>query len=210
LMVGLVLLLTLGPWLEDAGTLAHAIIYMLALAGFAAAIQAVGGGRRYAIAFVLLGSVTAALGMLAVTIGSPTWTASALVFYLVFATFTLIRVLRYVVARGAITIDKIYGALSVYLLAGFTWGGLYSLVELVHPESFQWAHPAHHDPKTLLHSFVYLSFVTLASLGYGDILPVTPQAPSLAMLDVIFANFYTVVIIARLVSGFEFGPAAEQ
>jgi len=55
----------------------------------------------------------------------------------------------------------------------------------------------------LLETFVYLSFVTIATLGYGDIAPVTPQARSLATLEAIFGTFYVVVIIARLVAGFE-------
>ena len=48
-----------------------------------------------------------------------------------------------------------------------------------------------------------MSFVTLASLGYGDVTPVTPEARSLAILEAIFGTFYVVVIIARLVAGYE-------
>ena len=69
--------------------------------------------------------------------------------------------------------------------------------------SFQWTQTAVYDPKTFFANFLYLSFVTLASLGYGDITPVTPEARSLALLEVMFGTFYVVVIIARLVSGFD-------
>src|SRR5262249_51808703 len=142
-------------------------------------------------------------GMLAETTNSTGWAVPALGLFIVFGTFTLVRVLGYVVRRGVITVDKIYGALSVYLLAGFTWGGVYALTELLNPGSFQWASAPERHTNTLLQTFVYLSFVTLASLGYGDITPVTPEARSLAMLEVIFGNFYVVVIIARLVAGFQ-------
>ena len=117
--------------------------------------------------------------------------------------FTLVPIFRYIVRAGAITIDKIYAAISVYLLAGFSWGGVYALVELLRPGSFQWTQTAVYDPKTFFANFLYLSFVTLASLGYGDITPVTPEARSLALLEVMFGTFYVVVIIARLVSGFD-------
>jgi voltage-gated potassium channel len=57
---------------------------------------------------------------------------------------------------------------------------------------------------------VYLSFVTLASLGYGEITPVTPEARSVALLEVIFGVFYLVVVIARLVAGFEPGTRRDR
>jgi Ion channel len=201
LMLGLLAVLAVGPWLE--GVRARVVLYLLEISVFASAVRAIGGGWRYSIPLFVLGLATLALGLLAMATGSPSWMEFAFGLYIAFAIVTLVRVLGYVMQPGTVTADKIYGALSVYLLAGFAWGGAYALTELLRPDSFQWTPASQRSSLTLLQSFVYLSFVTLATLGYGDIVPVTPQARSLALLEAIFGTFYVVVIIARLVAGLE-------
>jgi Ion channel len=200
LMVSLFATLAIAPWLDNVG--ARALIAALTTGSFASAVHAVGGGRGYALVTLALGTATLALGTIVQLTGSPEWAVPALSLFIVSGGFTLIRMLSYVVRPGAVIVDKIYAAVSVYLLAGFSWGGIYALTELLRPESFEWTHTGLEQPKTLLQSFVYLSFSTLASLGYGDITPVTPPARSLALLEVLFGTFYLVVIIARLVSAF--------
>jgi len=200
LMVALISTLAVGPWLEEVG--ARAVLFVLAGGAFVSAVQAVGGRRRAAV-IVALASATLVLALVTYARSSAAWGALALVAFVLSGVFTLVPIFRYIVRAGAITVDKIYAAIGVYLLAGFIWGGVYALVELLRPGSFQWTQTAVYDPKTFFANFLYLSFVTLASLGYGDITPVTPQARSLALLEVIFGTFYVVVIIARLVSGFD-------
>src|SRR5262249_2461269 len=153
---------------------------LLTTVSFVSAVQAVGGGWRYALVSIALGAATIALGAIVNLTGSARWAVPALSCFVASGVFTIVRMLTYVVRRGTVTNDKIYAALSVYLLAGFTWGGVYALTEILRPESFRWIHTGAEQPKTLLQGFVYLSFVTLASLGYSDISPSTPQARSLA------------------------------
>jgi hypothetical protein len=200
-MLGLLTTVAVGPWLEGLG--ARIVLYVLEISAFASAIYAVRGSRRYTIALLCLGTAALALSKVALATGSQKGVAFALCLFVAFGLFTLVPVLSYVVWPGPSTANKLYGALSVYLLAGFTWGGMYAIAELLHPGSFQWSSGRPPAPNTLLESFVYLSFVTIATLGYGDIVPVTPEARSLAMLESIFGTFYVVVIIARLVAGFE-------
>src|SRR5262249_60503322 len=103
------------------------------------------------------------------------------------------------------------GSFILYCRSRFTWGGFYSLIEVLRPGSFHMTHAVGgRHPKALLQSFVYLIFVTLASLGYGDITPITPEARSLALLEVIFGVFYLVVVIARLVAGFEVAARSDD
>ena len=201
LMIGLLATLAVGPWLEGVG--ARVLLYLLEISAFASAIYAVGGSRRYTIALLFLGTAALAFGKFAQVNGSPKGMAFALFLFVAFGLFTLVPVLSYVVRPGPVTPDKLYGALSVYLLAGFTWGGVYTMTELLSPGSFQWSSGRAPAPKTMLESFVYLSFVTIATLGFGDIAPATPEARSLAVLEAFFGTFYVVVIIARLVAGFE-------
>jgi hypothetical protein len=98
-----------------------------------------------------------------------------------------------------VTADKIYGALCVYLLIGLTWGFMFLTLEGVQPGSFSLGQGQPNgiakDPATL----VYFSFVTLSTVGYGDITPLSPPARSLAFMEAIIGQIYLAVLVARLV-----------
>lgn len=110
-------------------------------------------------------------------------------------------VLHQVFREGPITMQQIMGAVVVYLLLGLMWAFAYKLVELQRPGSFNSAgfSAVEHDfdPKTRL---IYFSFMTLTSVGYGDITPVHPTARSLAMLESLIGQLFPVILIARLVT----------
>ncbi|MHC1730319.1 MAG: potassium channel family protein [Syntrophobacteraceae bacterium] len=91
---------------------------------------------------------------------------------------------------------RIAGAVAIYLLLGLIWTRMYQLVELVSPGSFRI-----HEGETLnAGSLAYFSFVTLATLGYGDIVPTHIVARDLAVLEAIMGQLYMVILISRLVS----------
>jgi hypothetical protein len=89
----------------------------------------------------------------------------------------------------------IYGALSVYLLIGIAFAWLYGAIYLVHPDSFSGisAQDAHSP------SLIYFSFVTLTTLGYGDISPNNELVGSMATLEAFIGQVYLTVLVARLV-----------
>jgi hypothetical protein len=111
--------------------------------------------------------------------------------FLILATLVLIRVL----ARGEINLHRVQGAMAAYLLLGLAWGSAYELVLVLRPDAFRFAEP-HHDPMTLL----YYSFVTLTTVGYGDVTPLAPAARSLAIAEALIGQLFPAVLIARLVS----------
>ena len=117
----------------------------------------------------------------------------------IFFTFTACLLLADVLSKGAVTADKIYGALCVYLLIGLTWGFMFLILEGFQPGSFQFGQARlsgiEKDPATL----VYFSFVTLSTVGYGDITPLSPPARSLAFMEAIIGQIYLAVLVARLV-----------
>jgi hypothetical protein len=117
----------------------------------------------------------------------------------IFFIFTACLLLGDVLRKGAVTADKIYGALCVYLLIGLTWGFMFLTLEGVQPGSFQFGQARssgiEKDPATL----VYFSFVTLSTVGYGDITPLSPPARSLAFMEAIIGQIYLAVLVARLV-----------
>jgi len=92
----------------------------------------------------------------------------------------------------AVTAEKINAAICAYLFIGLIWAYLYSVIHTLQPGSFQIENPD-------LSRFVYYSFITLSTLGYGDITPLTPQAQSLAYVEAITGQIYLTVLVARLV-----------
>ena len=120
---------------------------------------------------------------------------------IVFLGMLSVVVLRQVFREGPITMQRIMGAVVVYLLLALMWAHAYKLVELRRPGSFNSAGVSavdhDFDPKTRL---IYFSFTTLTTLGYGDITPVHPIARSLVMLEALIGQLFPVILIARLVS----------
>ena len=113
---------------------------------------------------------------------------SLLVFLVVVLTLTL--------RAGPVTFHRIQGAVAAYLLLGLLWGHAYALVASLAPAAFSGTLRAADGPR----AFYYFSFVTLTTVGYGDILPVHPVARSLAMLEALTGPLYLAILVARLVS----------
>ena len=105
--------------------------------------------------------------------------------------------LRFAVKSPAVDGETIYAALSTYLLAGLCFGILYSAIEFSWPGSFTG------PDKFTESSATYYSFVTLATLGYGDFLPRSELARGVATLEVIGGQLYLAVMVARLIGAFE-------
>jgi len=116
----------------------------------------------------------------------------------VFMVFLAVLVLRSVFREGPITWHRIQGAIAAFFLVGFAFAMAYRMVLLADRAAFlQAAAPTVPVTRTDLS---YFSFVTLATLGYGDIVPVNPVARSLAILEALLGLMYPAVLIARLVS----------
>lgn len=115
----------------------------------------------------------------------------ALVSLLVLTVLTLAQVFR----AGPITTHRILGSIAAYLLIGLTWMVAYQLVLTSLPEAF-------HFPETENRALalLYFSFVSLTTVGYGDITPVAPVARSLAAGEALVGQLFPAILIARLVS----------
>jgi voltage-gated potassium channel len=103
---------------------------------------------------------------------------------------------------GANKIDRnlLFGAMCVYLLMGLIWAILYGLIFQFLPGSFNGIQGI--DGKAPMDTLLYFSFITLASLGYGDITPVAPLARTLAYLEVVGGQLYIAIMLAGLVGLF--------
>ena len=142
-------------------------------------------------------SIGARLGV--VYFGHPEFEAASYVFAA--ATFTILAYLiaRRVFAPGRVNIHRIQGAIAVYLLGGIILAQVLQLISHSSPGAFLWlGQPATHEQISA--SLGYFAFVTLTTLGFGDITPVHPLARSFTLLGAVFGTLYPTILIARLVS----------
>jgi hypothetical protein len=107
--------------------------------------------------------------------------------------------LRFALRGRKVDIERLAAALSAYLLAGHCFGIGYFEVEQLRTGSFAVAGTPTLPAQLDLQTAIYFSFVTLATLGYGDISPLTPTARGMAISEAILGQFYLAVLVARLV-----------
>lgn len=129
-----------------------------------------------------------------------------LVVDLVFLGFTAVMIFIAVVKDRMPGIHSVLGAICVYLLLGLTWAYGYRLVESIEPESFRFTErlldstTAGGQPLTDKSQMIYFSFVTMSTLGYGDITPRTPLAQTVTWMQAVTGQFYLIILIAKLVN----------
>ncbi|MGI0485778.1 potassium channel family protein [Pantanalinema rosaneae CENA516] len=111
--------------------------------------------------------------------------------FLFFIGMSIFLILEEVFATSIVTSDTIKGGVCVYLLVGFFWSILYGMVCSLNPAAFSIPMQAS--------DITYFSFITLTTVGYGDIAPISPFARILANLEAIVGIMYPTIFIARLV-----------
>jgi hypothetical protein len=122
--------------------------------------------------------------------------ALSLLFYLA----AIIYLLGYVMRRDVLTMDKLWGGASVYLMLGIMWGFAYALVQARHPGVFAVGGTV--VPAVTSADLVYFSFTVLTSTGFGDMYPVHPVARVLVTLEQIVGTLFVATYIARLAGAY--------
>jgi hypothetical protein len=122
---------------------------------------------------------------------------------LLLLTFTLILyaccgalMLSAMLKAKQVTHQVIISAVNLYIILGMFYAHIYTVIDWFHPESFALPVPQNESAS----HFVYFSFVTLATLGYGDITPRTEFAQRLAITEAIMGQFYGSLVVAYLLS----------
>jgi Ion channel len=112
------------------------------------------------------------------------------------------RILRVVFQAEQITLDSIFGSIVAYQLIGLFFSGIYTTLVLAEPNSFHGSGISSTLPGVLETDMVYYSFVTLATLGYGDIVPASSLARSIAVTEALVGQFYVAVVVAVLIGAY--------
>jgi hypothetical protein len=180
---------------------------VFAFQGFAIAglLVAIGGviilsANRIALA-LMCGAVVANVAVFVLRLFQPPWAynlhllaAAWLIIAITLGTIVSSAVFR----RGRVTYHRIVGAVLLYLLIAVGFAALFAFVGLSIPHAFKGV--AFEDDAALASELFYLSFVTLTTTGYGDIVPLHPVARSLCNIEAIVGQLYPATLLARLVT----------
>ncbi len=160
------------------------------------AVFAVSEKKKSMILLLLLSSISAVAFVLDLFNHTETMSMVNTVFKILFTGCLIYMITDFFYHCQDVSRDTISAALIGYLLIMLLWSDLYYLLELNYPDSFTVGHEAIFSDAGVLR---YFSFVTITTLGYGDISPVSLQARNLAVFEAFVGQMYLAVLIARLV-----------
>ncbi len=198
ILISLVLLVALYPMIERGGLSSRLLNFFFTMILIATIYVTSSSGRRLTVALCIGIPWTLAGWVNTLFQNSVTMTISGILL-VVFCGYAAYTIMSYVFSAEKVTGDIICGALSIYLLLGLAWVGGFSLLETLQPGSFTVGGLSYPDTALKTTDFIYYSYVTLTTLGYGDIAPITARAQSLSILEAITGVFFSAVLIARLV-----------
>jgi hypothetical protein len=201
LLFALVLILIIGPLLvislKGPG---QVVADMLAASALVIALGSLHASRATLVvaAFLAILNLVFAIAWL---IGDLAWAelpyrATSIAFLIVAAVETALTVFR----RDRVTMNKLVGALCLYLMLAAIFAYLYATLELVLPGSLEGLPPG--ERSDLGWRYIYFSFVTLTTLGYGDVLPTHLYVQSVVVIESVSGQFYLAVLIAGLVGSY--------
>ena len=195
LFFSLVALLFVGPVL--ASPLAFYIV--LAFVMLTGPI-AVAHSRVHLTATLALALFMVAPGLASVFVDSYNAAAVSSGFGTMFFGYLAVLVTRRLLVRADVVDgETLWAAVNVYLAIGLTFAFMYSAVDTFNSDAFV-GHFIDGSDRTQIAGFVYFSFVTLTTLGYGDITPNNPLMATFAFVEATFGQLYVAIMIARLVS----------
>ncbi|WP_337288343.1 potassium channel family protein [Candidatus Methylomirabilis sp.] len=173
--------------------LTGALMESFLAASLLAAVAPVGTGKDRRILLTIVAVVWLARPITA-WFDHPALSVMTLVMWTLIGLFAAAGALRFAMRAASVDAEHVYAALSAYLLAGIFFGLLYWVIEQIWPATFT---VTDHFSRA---SAMYFSFVTLATLGYGDIVPRTDVARGLAIVEGVGGQLFLAVMVARLVS----------
>jgi hypothetical protein len=198
-LIALVVLLVVIPFLEQLpyGDLLEAILITLVLLS---AVLAVGGRRQTLFAGAILVIPAVVANWMDHFRPEAIPRELTLVAAIVFAGFVVGHLLVFILRAPRVNAEVLYAAVATYLMLALLWAFAFTLVARLVPNSFEFTVQA--GPPRLMARFeaLYFSFLTLTTVGYGDVVPVSNAARMLAMMEATAGLFYVAVLIARLVS----------
>lgn len=201
LLIALVSLSVLQSFLSADQLLQRALLNGMFFIVVLSAMRTLSRSRIRLWATVILGCVAYALSWVGEIESTRGLVATTHVCFVAISWLLISALAEDVFSAGPVDVNRIVGAVSIYFLLGFAWAFIYALIELGIPESFEFKTFDSFDGSHtgFVSEFFYFSNVTLTTLGYGDVVPLSPPARMFATLQAMVGQLYVAIVIARLV-----------
>lgn len=201
LLLTLLLVLGAAPFVSELsyGVPSTSLVFTaVTLAG----VYAVSGQRRLLRWALVLAVPSVGLDWLSNAVPAAPLVVSALVLGALFLAFVALAVLYELLDESRVTLDTIFGGICIYLLLGLGWTLLYATFEYVQPGAFQVGGiplSVHHPGEIRFPELLYYSYVTMTTLGLGDVLPISAPARAFSAAEAVVGQLYVAIFVARLV-----------
>ena len=189
----IILLFLFRPFIEGATAVAITNIFLWLM--IISCVWAIHEKKRHQWFVIAMSSAAILADLLGFLLQNAVISWASIIAIVFFLGYAVVTIMFYLARQKEVTADMMMAGASEYVLIGILWACFYILIEMVYPGSFNFA-----GAKMDRSGFLYFSFVTLTTTGYGDVLPVSVQARSLAMLEMITGQLFIAMMVARLVS----------
>jgi hypothetical protein len=194
LLVSIILIFALRPFLKGLVSIDILTDFFFSIA-LLCAIYAISQKRSTFIVALVLAVPAFSLDWLSYIMKAPFLADVSRIISALFTAYVLILILSFILSQKEVTADVLMAAVCGYFFLGLMWAFTFLFLEAVQPGSFHLAQGQTGDAS----QFIYFSFVTMTTLGYGDMTPISSGARSLAVLSATMGQLYLAVTIARLV-----------
>ena len=201
IVFAILLVILITPFIRPLGVAGSLAATILVATIPLASYYALSGDLRHRAVFALLGIPFVLLDAVSLFHQARSVSVVMYAFGTLMYMYIVVLLLKALLARQSVTTDMIYCAISIYLLIGIMWAGVYGFLETLSPGSFS-ANNGHVD-------FFYFSFVTLTTVGYGDVAPLTVLSKRLAVFEAGMGSIYMAIIVALIVGRY-LAPPADQ
>ena len=198
MLLALIILLIISPFLREYAVTQWLVTLSTVLI-LAAVVHAIKSENNTALVFSIMAVVTVFFTFLELFHHTRALEIISMSCFIIFTLASIFALHNEIYGTKHVTQDTLYGSICVYLLIGVMYGSIYMLLETISPGSFK--HNVDWELAVFTaHQMFYYSFVTLTTLGFGDVIPVSLMAKSITMIESITGIFYLAILVSRLVA----------
>ena len=191
IILSILLVILISPYVKHIGKAGHIFTTLLAAMIPLTSFYALTADRKRAIIILFLAAPFVILDGMGVFFAHPYLQIAALGFGIILYFYIVVLLVHNLLSYRVVTANLIYCAISTYFLIAIMWSGVYMVLEHISPDSFSGIS----DPG----DFLYFSFVTLTTVGFGDISPQSILSKRLVIFEAAMGGIYLAVIIAMIV-----------
>jgi hypothetical protein len=191
IVLAILLVIIVSPYIRNTGKTGHLITTLIIAMVPLTSFYALTADRNRAIIILFIAAPFVILDGMSMFFTNRYWMIVAMSFGTILYFYIVVLLVNNLLSHRVITADLIFCAISTYFLIGIMWSGLYTVLEGMAPGSF--------SGISNTSDLLYFSFITLTTVGFGDIMPQSIISKRLAMLEAAMGGIYLAVIIAMLV-----------